>query len=52
MISDIYGIYNIGTDEPAYRTETGSQTWRADLGEGEGVGWMESLELVDANYDI
>ena len=30
-----------GTDEPIYRTDTGSQTWRADLWllRGEGEGW-------------
>ena len=41
------------TNEPIYRTETDSQTWRTDLwlprGSGEGVGWTESVGLVDAN---
>ena len=44
-----------GTDEPIYKIETDSQTWRIDLwwsrGKGEGVGWTRSLGLVDAdNY--
>ena len=45
-----------GTNEPIYKTETDSQTWRTDLllprGMGEGVGWMGSLGLEDANYCI
>ena len=44
------------TNEPIYKTETDSQTWRTDLwlprGMWEGVGWMASLGLVDANYYI
>ena len=44
-----------GTDEPVYRRETNSQTWRADLWmprgrAGEGVGGTGSLGLIDANY--
>ena len=42
-----------GTNEPVYRTETDSQTWRADVwlprGNGERAGWMGSLGLVDKN---
>ena len=45
-----------GTHEPIYKTETDSQTWRADLllprVRGKGVGWTENLGLVDANYYI
>ena len=42
-----------GTDEPIYRMETDSLTWRADLlpsGSGEGVGWTRSFGLVNANH--
>ena len=40
------------TNKPIYKTETDSQTLRTDLQlqEGEGVGWMGSLGLVDTNY--
>ena len=45
-----------GIDEPIYRTETDSQTWRADLqlprGREERVGWTWSLGIVDENYYI
>ena len=45
-----------GTIDPIYKTETVSQTWRTDLWlpreRGEGMGWTESLELVNANYYI
>ena len=41
-----------GTNEPFYKTETDSQTWRTDLWlprkRQEGVGWTGGL--VDANY--
>ena len=56
-----YGItymWNLkyGTNEPMYKTETDSQTWRIDLwlprGRGEGMGWTGSLGLVYANYSI
>ena len=54
---DITSMWNLkyGTDEPIYKIETDSQTWRIDLwwsrGKGEGVGWTRSLGLVDAdNY--
>ena len=44
------------TNEPIYKTETDSQTYRTDLqlprGRGEGEGWTGSLELVNANYYI
>ena len=47
---------NYGTDEPNYKAETDSQTWRTDLwlprGRGEGGGWPGSLGLVDASDDI
>ena len=52
---DITYLWNLkyGTNEPIYKTETDSQTWRTDLwlprGSGEGVGWTESVGLVDAN---
>ena len=55
---DITYMWNLiyGSDEPIYKTETDSQTWRTDLwlprGMWEGVGWMASLGLVDANYYI
>ena len=43
-----------GANELIYRTETVSQTWRADLWlpreRWERVGWTGSLGLVDANY--
>ena len=43
-----------GTNEPNYKTETDSQTYRTDLwlprGMEEGVGWTGSLGLADANY--
>ena len=41
------------SNEPMYRKETNSWTWRTDLwlpgGEGERKGWTGSLGLVDAN---
>ena len=51
-------LWNIKYDknEPIYKRETGSQTWRTDLclqrGRGLGEGWTGSLGLVDANYYI
>ena len=46
----------VHTDEPIYRTETDSQTWRTDLrllGVGVGRGRIEgALGLVGANYSI
>ena len=56
--NDITYTWNLkyGTNEPIYKTETDSQTWRTDLwlprGREEGVGWTGSLGLVDANYYI
>ena len=53
MPYDITYMWNLkyGTNEPIYKTETDSQTWRKELwfpgGEGEEVGWTGSLELVD-----
>ena len=45
-----------GTDEPIYKTETYSSTWRTDLWlprrSEEGLGGTGSLGLIDANYDI
>ena len=45
-----------GPDEPIYKTETDSQTWRTDMWlpsrERKGVGYTGSLTLVDANYYI
>jgi len=45
-----------GTNEPIYKTETDSQTWRTDLWlprEGGGSGMMNwEFGLVDANYYI
>ena len=42
-----------GTNEPIYRTETDSQTWRIDLCcVGVEVGWTGTLGLVDTNYYI
>ena len=50
---DITYMWNLkfGTNEPMYRTETDSQTWRTDLWlpRGQGVGRMGSLRLVDTN---
>jgi len=44
-----------GTTEPIYRTET-NHGYREEIvvakGEGEGVGWSGSLELVDASFCI
>jgi len=36
-----YDMWNLkyGTNEPIYRTETDSQTWRIDLWLSKGVGW-------------
>ena len=48
-------IWNLkhGTNEPVYKTETDSQTWRTDVGfprgRGEGGGWTGRLGFVDAN---
>ena len=44
-------------NEPIYKTETLTDTENRLMvakgeGEWEGVGWMGSLELVGANYDI
>ena len=50
MISHIWNpIY--GTNEPTYRKETNSWTWRTNswLPRGKGIG---NLGLVDANYCI
>ena len=58
MPYDITYTWNLndGTDEPIYKTETDSQTYRTDLwlprGRRMGVGWTGSLGLVDANYYI
>jgi len=44
-----------GTNEPMYNTETDSGIEKRLVvvkGEGEGVGWMRSLGLEDANYYI
>ena len=42
-----------GTDEPIYRTQTDSPTWRADLWLPRGREWDRlSLGLLDANYYI
>ena len=45
-----------GTKGPTDRTERDAQTWRTGLwvseGEGEEVGWMENLGLLDVNYFI
>ena len=42
--------------EPICKAETDSWTWRTDLWfpreKDGGVGWMDSLALVDANYYI
>ena len=47
---------NYSTNEPIYRIETDSQTWKTDLwlprGRGKGVGWTGILRLVDVNYYI
>ena len=47
---------NYGTNEPIYKTETDSQSWRTDLwlprGEGVRVGWTGSLGLVDEDHYI
>ena len=43
----------LGTNEPIYKTEADSQTEnRIVVAKGEGVGWMVSLGLLDANYYI
>ena len=55
---DITYIWNLkyGTNEPIYKTETDSKTWRIDLRlpreREEGAGWTGSLGLVDTNYYI
>ena len=55
---DITYMWNpkYGTNEPIYKTETDSQTWRTDLWlprEGGGSGMMNwEFGLVDANYYI
>ena len=44
-----------GANEPVFRAETDSQTWRTNrlvVAKGEGVGRTGSLGLVDANYYI
>ena len=45
-----------GTNEPVYRTDTGSLTWRTDVwlpkGWKEKARWMRSLGLENANYYI
>ena len=49
-------MWNIkyGMDDPTYRTETNSWTWRTEaaMGEGGGSGMDGRLGLVDANYSI
>ena len=40
-----------GTDEPVYRTETDIEN-KLVVPKGEGVEWIGSLGLVDANYYI
>ena len=55
MISLICGNLKYGPNDPIYKIETNSQTWRTDLWflwRGEGVGWTRSLGLIDANYYI
>ena len=53
---DITYMWNIkyDTNEPIYKRETASQTWKKHLwlprGRGEEAGWTESLGLVDTNY--
>ena len=51
---DITYIWNLiyGTNEPFCRKENHGLENRLVVakGEGEGVGWMESLGLIDANY--
>ena len=48
-------MWNLQYDinEPMYKTETDSPTWRTDLclpmGRWEGMGWIGSLGLIDAN---
>ena len=56
---DITNMWNLKcvTNEPIYRKETDSQTWRTALclprgSEEEGVGWTGNLGLVDTNYYI
>ena len=52
VISHLWNLI-YGTNEPIYRKESNSWTWRTDLwlarGQG-GVRWTRSLGLVDANY--
>jgi len=51
-------MLNLHINEPIYKTETNSETWRTDLwlprvGVGGGQeGWTRSLELADASYYI
>ena len=44
------------TNDPIYKAETDSRTWRTDLclprWKEEGVGWTRNLGLVDADYYI
>ena len=52
---DITYILNLiyGTNEPFHRKENhghGEQTCGVAKGEGEGVGWIGNLRLIDANY--
>ena len=53
---DITYIWNkkYGTNEPIYKTETDSHTWKTESwlprGKGLGEGWTERAGLVDANY--
>ena len=55
MISHICNL-KYGINEAIYRTETNPQTgeyiFLVAKGEGEGVRWMGSLGLVDANHRI
>ena len=47
-------IWNLtyGKNEPIYRKETNSRTWRTDLWVTKRSGGRWSLGLVDANYCI
>ena len=55
MISHMWNL-KYGKNEPIYRTEIDSHTWKRDLwlpgGRREGAGWMGSLGLVDENCNI
>ena len=55
-ICDSTYMWNLkyGANEPIYGIETGHGHGEQTCcqGEGEGMGWTESLGLVDANYYI